>query len=304
MNVLDELLASTGRVEDITPDGLRRGRAALESAIECARTVQAPAPARSAAARRSAGLRRTIILAGAAAAVAAAGVTVLPRLPSRPAAPGHPVPGPSTAVTAAVVFRAAARAARAASPEQGGWPRAAYWRADSIEVRDGRTYHRDIWIAHNGDAVLADGSLAPGLQRVSPAGSGFGYLGTRPGWLTWAEIYALPTDPARLGPLLTRDSTGLAYGSLARNLWSAVLGLLVETPASPALRAALYEVAASIPGVAVNADYIDSLGRTGTALNLGAETLVIDPANGQVLAWIDHDVAYTYTFQGPATSAP
>ncbi len=31
---------------------------------------------------------------------------------------------------------------------------------------------------------------------------------------------------------------------------------------------------------------------------------MIDPANGQLLAWIDHDVAYTYTFQGPATSAP
>ena len=97
---------------------------------------------------------------------------------------------------------------------------------------------------------------------------------------------------------------GLADGSLARNLWSTVLGLLVETPASPALRAALYEVAASLPGVAVDSDYIDSLGRTGTALRLGEETLVIDPATGQLLAWIDHDVAYTYTFQGPATSAP
>jgi hypothetical protein len=63
-------------------------------------------------------------------------------------------------------------------------------------------------------------------------------------------------------------------------------------------------VAAGIPGVTVNSDYTDSLGRTGTALRLGAETLVIDPASGQLLAWIDHDVAYTYTFQGPATSAP
>jgi hypothetical protein len=83
-----------------------------------------------------------------------------------------------------------------------------------------------------------------------------------------------------------------------------VLGLLVETPASPALREALYDVAASIPGVAVNGDYTDSLGRTGTALSLGGETLVIDPASGQLLAWIDADFAYTYTFKGPATSAP
>lgn len=177
-------------------------------------------------------------------------------------------------------------------------------RADSIEVRAGRTYHRDIWISRNGDAVLEDGSLGPGLQRISPAGSGFGYLGTRPGWLTWDEIDALPTDPAKLAPILTRDSMGLAYGSLAQNLWATVLGLLVETPASPALRGALYDVAATIPGVAVNRDYTDSLERMGTALRLGKETLVIDPANGQLLAWIDHDVAYTYTYQGPVTSKP
>jgi hypothetical protein len=316
MNALDDLLASTGRVEDITPQGLRNGRAALESTIRDAHAQQAPAPElapqRPSAALRSAGLRGKIIVACTAAAVAAVAVTVVPRLSSQRPAPGHPSPAQSTAVTAAVVFREAANAAKAADAQQEGWPNAAYWHAASIEVRAGKTYHRDIWIAHNGDAVLEDGSVAPGLQRISPAGSGFGYLGTKPGWLTWGEIYALPTDPAKLGPLLTRYSRGLADGSLAKNLWSTVLGLLVETPASPALREALYNVAASIPGVAVNSAYTDSLGRTGTALALGDQTLVIDPANGQLLAWIDAEpgvagsspVAYTYTFQGPVTSEP
>jgi hypothetical protein len=311
MNALDDLLASTGPVEDITPDGLRNGRAALDSTIHDARTQQAPAPQRPSAALRSASLRGKIIVACTAAAVAAVAVTVVPRLSGQRPAPGHPSPAQSTAVTAAFVFREAAKAAKA-DPQQEGWPHAAYWRADSIEVRDGRTYHRDIWIAHNGNAVLEDGGVAPGLQRVSPAGSGFGSLGTKPGWLTWGEIYALPTDPAKLAPLLARDSIGLAYGSRARNLWSVVLGLLLETPASPALREALYNVAASIPGVEVNDDYTDSLGRTGTALGLGEQTLVIDPASGQLLAWIDDEpgvagsspVAYTYTYQGPATSAP
>lgn len=253
--------------------------------------------------RHAPAVRGKVIVACTAAAVAVVAVTVVPRLSSQRPAPGHPSPALSTALTAAVVFREAAKAAKA-DPQQQGWPHAAYWQADSIEVRAGKTYHRDIWISHNGDAVLADGSLAPGLQRISPAGSGFGYLGNRPGWLTWDEIYALPTDPAKLAPALTRDSMGLAYGSLAQNLWATVLGLLVETPASPALREALYDVAATIPGVAVNGDYTDSLGRTGTALRLGKEALVIDPANGQLLAWIDHDVAYTYTYQGPVTSEP
>jgi hypothetical protein len=312
MNALDDLLASTGRVEDITPGGLRNGRAALESTIHDARTQQAPAPERPSAARRSASLRGTIMVACTAAAVAAVAVTVVPRLSSQRPAPGHPSAAQSRAVTAAFVFREAAKAAKAHDAQQEGWPHAAYWQVDSIEVRDGKTYHRDIWIAHNGDAVLEDGGVAPGLLPVHPAGSGFGYLGNKPGWLTWGEIYALPTDPAKLAPLLTRDSIGLAYGSPAKNLWSTVLGLLVETPASPALREALYVVAASIPGVTVNGDYTDSLGRTGTALSLGEETLVINPANGQLLAFIDDEpgvagsapAAYTYTYQGPATSAP
>jgi hypothetical protein len=306
MNALDELLASTGRVEDITPDGLRNGSAVLESTIHGARAQQAPAPARPSAGRRSASPRGKIMIAAAAAAVAAAAVTVGPGLSSQRPAPRHQFPAQGTAVTAALVFRAAAAAARAHDAQQDGWPHAAYWRVDSIVVRSGRTYHREIWIAHNGDAVLEDGSipLPPGPQPVHPPGSGFGLLGTKPGWLTWAEIYALPTNPAKLAPLLMGYSTGLDNGSQGQNLWATVLSLLVETPASPALREALYDVAASIPGVAVNGDYTDSLGQTGTALSLGGETLVIDPANGQLLAWIDGDFAYTYTFQGPATSAP
>jgi hypothetical protein len=102
-------------------------------------------------------------------------------------------------------------------------------------------------------------------------------------------------------------------GSPAKNLWATISGLLVETPASPALREALYEVAASIPGIAVNDDYVDALGRTGTALTLADQTLVINPASGQLLAWIDvtpggvpgtTPLTYTYTYQGPTTSAP
>jgi len=312
MNLLDDLLGSTGRVEDITPDSLRNARAALDSTIRGARTRHAPA--RQSANLRSPRPRRKIIVAGTAATAAAVAVAVVPRLSGQRPAPAHPAPAHSTAVTAAFVLREAANATKA-DPQQEGWPHAAYWHAASIEVRDGKTYHRDIWIAHNGDAILEDSflPLPPGPQPVQPAGSGLGTLGSKPGWLTWDELYALPTDPAKLGPLLTRDSVGLIDGSPARNLWSTITDLLVETPASPALREALYEVAASIPGIAVNEDYIDALGRTGTALTLGGQTLVINPASGQLLAWIDvtpvgvpgsFPFAYTYTYQGPTTSEP
>jgi hypothetical protein len=61
-------------------------------------------------------------------------------------------------------------------------------------------------------------------------------------------------------------------------------GLLTGTPASPALRQALCEVAAKIPGVTVKGDFIDLLGRTGMPLKIGPMTLVVNPGNGQVLA--------------------
>jgi hypothetical protein len=162
MNALDDLLASTGRVEDITPDGLRNGRAVLEATIHDARTQLAPASEPPSAVLRSASLRGKIIVATTAAAVAAVAVTVVPRLSGQRPAPAHPAPAHSTAVTAAFVFREAADAAKA-DPQQEGWPHAAYWHVASIEVRDGKTYHRDIWIAHNGDAVLEDssGSVPP-----------------------------------------------------------------------------------------------------------------------------------------------
>jgi hypothetical protein len=54
----------------------------------------------------------------------------------------------------------------------------------------------------------------------------------------------------------------------------------------------------------LNGDYTDAPGRTGSALRLGDQTLVIDPTTGQLLAWIDQDVAYTYTLHGWATRAP
>ena len=357
MNALDELLSTTGQADDITPAGLRYGRAALHSAITAARDAQSaaqpPQPLHRPARPRHSGLRGWLIAAGTAAAAAIVAVTTVTVLANHSsgsqagpathssgsqAGPAtSAAPGAGTDVTAAVLLRAAGQAAGA---QKGGWPNAAYWHVASVYVGSGKTYHRDIWISHYGNGVLEDNGVGSGLIDVGAA-----YFEG----LTWAQLYALPTDPARLQQVLESKFTQ-GFGSdvnptpspgevsQSAELFVVVGDLLRESPAPPALREALYEVAANIPGVVVKGDYTDALGRTGTAVERNGEALVIDPGNGQLLADIEgapngtehcapagsspspavssgtsaktangcfgSGVAYTYVSQGPATSAP
>jgi hypothetical protein len=116
-----------------------------------------------------------------------------------------------------------------------------------------------------------------------------------------------------------RSAIESAGPNATAELYSAVADLLPESPASPALREALYEVVANIPGVKLLGHYKDALGRTGTAVERDGETLVIDPNTGQLLADIQgnpstglscgrgcvtYGVAYTYVSEGPASRAP
>ena len=349
MNPLDELLSTTSRVDDITPAGLRHGRAALDSAIADVRSVQSSAPRPEPFRRPGRPPRRRMpwlvaaCTAAAAAAVAGTTVTVLSNHSSVTGAAGEkpasvspeggaPRSGTSssgTEATAAVLLRAAGQAA---GEQTGGWPNAAYWHVASVYVRDGKTYHRDIWISHYGNGVLEDNGVNSGPLDLGPALFPAGGKG-----LTWAQLYALPTDPAKLEPILRGDAGMVSKGpdpaatggvDPTAELYTVVGDLLRESPASPALREALYDVAADIPGVVVKGNYTDTLGRTGTAVERDGETLVIDPSNGQLLADIEGDpnaqetctpsttpaksanacssggVGYTYVSQGPATSAP
>jgi hypothetical protein len=336
MNPLDELMSTTGRVDDITPAGLRHGRAALDSAIADTRSVQSSAPQAEPFRRPSRPPRRRIpwlvaaCTAAVAAVVAGTTVTMLSNHSGGTQAggekPASVTPGNSTGgtdVTAAVLLRAAGKAAGA---QKGGWPNAAYWHVVSVYVRSGKTYHRDIWISHYGNGVLRDDGVSSGPLDLGKAS----FEG-----LSWAQLYALPTDPTQLQSVLqTKFTDGFPKGSpspgavsQSAELYTVVGDLLRESPASPALREALYEVAANIPGVAVKGHYTDALGRTGIAVERGGEILVVDPSNGALLADIEGNpnapesctpagsseksaeacfsggVGYTYVKQGPATSA-
>lgn len=283
MNALDELLASTGQIGELTPEARRRGREALATAVLNLSDIDGPAPSRP-----TWTLRRRLTVAGVATAAAVAAIAV----PVISVGGDHP----SASAEAATVLREAGKAAGA---QQGGWPDAAYWHVASTYVRNGRTYQRDIWIAHHGQSVLRD--TGPGMSPgVTPAYGSFPAGSTS---LTWDQLYALPTDPAQLRSALTADIQGAGTGDTAE-LFVMVGDLLRESPAPPALREALYDVAAGIPGVHLTGQVTDAAGRTGTAVERDGQTYVIAPSNGQLLADIDTGVTYTYLGQGPAASAP
>lgn len=251
--------------------------------------------------------RRLLATAAAVALVAGLGVTGGIKLSSHAADSTAAAPSATVDTKVATLLREVGKSAGA---QPGGWPNAAYWYAKSTYIRGGQTYTREMWVSHyaaNGSGELED--TAGAASAMGLASFSVGDTKT----LTWDQLYQLPTNPAQLKATLEAYDQGDSQGPSAA-LWGDIIGLLTESPASPALRQALYEVAATIPGATVKGNFTDRLGRTGTAISLGDDsvptTLVIDPANGVLLDAIYGDdtqtsgAYYSYTSQGPATSEP
>lgn len=135
---------------------------------------------------------------------------------------------------------------------------------------------RQIWIGWNGSGRLAEASsdprfptphdraawIADGRPHL-PATGHFDQRFGRNG-LTLGPVneWKLPTNPARLGAMLRKRAIeGGPPGP--REDFVQVGDLLRETDAPPALRAALFKVAASIPGVRILGRVTDRLGRAG-----------------------------------------
>lgn len=149
---------------------------------------------------------------------------------------------------------------------------------------------RQIWIGWNGSGRLAEATshprfvsardraawIADGRPRIPGAGTSdqrFGRHGLSDGPV---NEWKLPTNPARLGALLRKRAIESGPPGPAEDFVQ-VGDLLRETDAPPALRAALFKVAASIPGVKILGRVTDRLGRTGV-----------------VVAYVDHPPAGKY----------
>jgi len=124
---------------------------------------------------------------------------------------------------------------------------------------------RERWVA-DGSPSLAE---APSTDALSP---------TAP--------LDLPADPDALWTVLEHEAQGNGNGTAAE-MFTLVGDALRETAATPAQRAALYEVAARIDGVQLVGPVRDSAGRAGTAVALDAHgvrfTLVFDPETSSLL---------------------
>jgi hypothetical protein len=279
----------------------------LEIALESLRSRResglAPAPH-----RRRRPRRRTVI------AIAAAGLAIAIAIPI--ALPGG-VTGGADPAAAAVLHRVALRAAQQ-PPDPAPLPgQYLYTRSESAStflfvVGDGRTlfFHQPLirasWIGPDGSGrilstagevtFLAEKDRATWIAAGSPdlcadvcegqtRDEPFG-----PGELAIRELPDLPTDPEELLELLERrEIVGGPSGD-----WEtfAIIGdLLRETSLQPKERAALYQVAAELPGVELVGRVVDGAGRPGVAVaytrtNTDAPSrhqLIFDPTTAELL---------------------
>jgi hypothetical protein len=279
-------------------------RNALLTAIEAAgRSPSGRRAARPRSATRRAGRRRIWVPVAAAAAAVVAGAIVLTLAPggsqhaaSRPDAKQHtgpvaPVYQPATLTAAVVLDKAAAAAARQDDASgtyfftESEWVSTLYANSGPQMYRMGPDLHR-MWFGNgvNGSLVMAVG----GGKFITGPSSDSG--------LTWAQLRALPTAQAPLPAIVARlavDFNPKYPNSSAFSEFEVIQQLLTESPISPAVQAALYQVAAGLPGIKVT-DTTDLVGRPAVEVYMepgpgdppvGGHALYFSPVTFQLLGW-------------------
>jgi len=173
---------------------------------------------------------------------------------------------------------------------------------------------REMWIARDGSGRIRETAgdviflsergrvawVAMGSPQLARTANGdFG-----PGGLGYEDLTRLPTDPPALAEVI-RERAARADPPLDDEMFVVIGDLLRQPGAPPALRSALYKIAAGIPGVELVGDARDHSGRQGVAVAMTStytglrtrNSLIFDPRTSALLgeehvllepaAWID-----------------
>jgi hypothetical protein len=282
------------------PDVIRAARKSMTADDVDGR--EAPAPRRSRPHRN--GWRVAVGVAAAAVAIA----VVLPAI-----LPGNG-PGGADPAAAAALHRFAGIAARqpaAAAPQPGQF---VYTKSESLNEStwvlgngDGTSTFtrlqpvtREAWIGVDGSGRLREttghGSFPTPADEAAWEAAGSPDLGegktsdetfaAGPQGLSFLDLSGLPTDPDALRVAIeARQIEGGPPGDA--ETFTIIGDLLRETYASPELRAALYEVAASLPSVELVGHTTDATGRPGIAVaypsGAARNELIFDPQTAALL---------------------
>jgi len=278
-----------------------RARDALLSRIDAEqspRVVSAPAQEADRRTPRRSG-RRVWRWAGVAAAcVAAAAIAGAFLIDGGPARPDT--------AAASALHQAAAVALKQPSPAPLASGEYAYTKSEGLqltstaaEVQAQMSTHtpfvRETWMGAQSRLRETDGKavFVTAQDRANWIAAGkpdfFGDPGTSVDSLGKYVPLDLPTDSGALFAELKANAAGHGTG-LYNEMFVLVGDDLRETATPPAQRAALYEVAARIPGVELVGNVSDSSGRPGVAVAMTDDTthirqvLIFDPNTSQLLA--------------------
>lgn len=273
--------------------------------------------------RRRPSARTTALITMAVAAAGAAAIVVTVALPGAPAI--RPRPGVAAAFRHLSLLADGQSAPAAPGPGQFQYTKSTALVVNCGYEADGRSHgycvsyrdNREIWIGSDGSGRIKERFWDPKFPtphdrkvwieagrlslRVTPSDDKFGphqlVLGPR-------NLLTLPTDPAKLAALITERKIEGGPPGPAEDFVQ-VGDLLRESDAPPALRAALFQVAAGIPGVRllvrgdgvghdqIGVAYVDRMPDTGqirktelifsrktAALDI-ERTVLVDPATGK-----------------------
>jgi hypothetical protein len=254
-----------------------------------------------------------VIIGTAAAAAAVLTVSLLPGTPARhPSARQSPSqnasqnPSGTSALTAAYILDHAASAAASASlpvprPDQYVYVSSVTTYVSTEVGKSGtkswlyRTA-RQIWLSADGlragllrevqypNVKLPWGPVPPAISGDPVGWSALNPLscpGKPPARFTYAFLTTLPTGPAQLRTWIYRHPDG---GNRAdAQAWTDIGDMFREMLVPPKLAAALFRVAATIPGARVVPHAVNAVGRAGVAVSRSGAELIFDPQTYQLI---------------------